>query len=427
MDVARRALDGLRHHAHHAHHAALGRHPLTAFVSPLRKGVVVVSSPRPRRVLGCAALLTTGALGLCTPAWAQPAPTPPTAPTAPTERAVLDEAQSLLLRGQSRTAYHLLDTERTRRALDPEGTSGVATLARLAQAWPSTWPPPAAPATWPAGLTTPTPPSPSGSSFDAVLLYGSMLGYGLATGLFLNLQLGVDDLRAAAWLPLLGAGAGLVGAWALDRPLSRRAGGRASLNTGLVLGALGGGAVAWQRAYRGGVSGLAPASAAVWAGTTVGAIAGVGLGLLLDPSPGTVSFVQSGGVWGGALGLLTGLAVLTRDDHGLYLAAGEALGAVGAAIAARVLHPTPSRIRWMDLGVLAGALVGTGVAFLVFYEADARAASLATVQLCMIGGGVAGYLFGASRAPPRPEREREARLRWHPQAGPGHLGFAMQW
>ncbi len=338
---------------------------------------------------------------------------------------MLDQGQSLLLQGQPRAAHRLLDAERARRGLDPEGTSGLATLSRLANAWPTAWPLPAPTAGW----VPPARPAPSATSgFEAVLLYGSMLGYGLATGVFLNLQLGVDDLRAAAWLPLLGAGAGLVGAWALDRPLSRGAGGRrASLNTGLVLGALGGGAVAWQRAYRGGVSGLAPAAASVWVGTTVGAALGVTLGLALDPAYGTVSFVQSGGVWGGTLGLLTGLAVLTRDDHGLYLAAGEALGAVGAAIAARVLRPTPGRVRWMDLGVLAGALVGTGIAFLVFYEADARAASLATVQLCMIGGGVAGYLFGASREPPRPEREREARLRWHPQVGPTHLGFALRW
>ncbi len=346
-------------------------------------------------------------------------------PAAPSERVVLDQGQSLLLSGRPREAWRLLDAERSRRSLDPEGTSGLAALARLALATadaptPAPWPVPARP-------VAPTGASASGGGLDALLLYGSMLGYGVASGVVLNLQLGIDDLRAGTWLPLLGAGAGLLGAWALDRPLARYEGARSALSTGLLLGALGGASVAWQRAFRGEVSGLAPAAAAVWVGSTAGALLGVGLGVALDPAAGTVSFVRSGGVWGGALGLLTGLAVLTRDDHGLYVAAGEALGAVGAAIAARLLHPTPTRVRWMDLGVIAGALVGTGAAFVLFYEADGRAASLATVQLCMIGGGVAGYLVGASREPPHPARAREAGLRWHPLAAPNHLGLALHW
>jgi hypothetical protein len=266
-----------------------------------------------------------------------------------TERVVLDQGQSLLLSGRPREAWRLLDAERARRSLDPEGTTGLAALARLALASADA----PTPAPWPVPARAVAPPgaSASGGGLDALLLYGSMLGYGVASGVVLNLQLGIDDLRASTWLPLLGAGAGLVGAWALDRPLARYEGARSALSTGLLLGAIGGGAVAWQRAFRGEVSGLAPAAAAVWVGSTAGALLGVGLGVALDPAAGTVSFVRSGGVWGGALGLLTGLAVLTRDDHGLYVAAGEALGAVGAAIATRLLHPTPTRVRWMDLGV----------------------------------------------------------------------------
>ena len=45
-------------------------------------------------------------------------------------------------------------------------------------------------------------------------------------------------------------------------PLARYEGARSALRTGLLLGALGGASVAWQRAFRGEVSGLAPAAAA---------------------------------------------------------------------------------------------------------------------------------------------------------------------
>ena len=38
-------------------------------------------------------------------------------------------------------------------------------------------------------------------------------------------------------------------------------------------------------------------------------------------------------------------------------------------------------------------------------EADQRPAALATVELCTLGGGVAGYLFGARREPPSHDRE----------------------
>lgn len=233
------------------------------------------------------------------------------------------------------------------------------------------------------------------TGFEAAALYASTVGYGVATGAWINTQADLLQPATFPWLPLAGAGAGVGLAWLADHPRPMRAGLPTAIGAGLSLGILGGaalGAQGWMRDDWG------PRTAAtvMWAGATLGLGMGLGLGLLAQPTPGAGSFVLSGGFWGASLGAVTGFAVDALPYEGSFAAAGEAIGAVAAAVTASTLRPTPSQVRWMDLGALTGALLGGGLGLLFFRTERAPFASL--MELGVIGGGVAGFLFGAPRS-----------------------------
>ncbi len=158
-----------------------------------------------------------------------------------------------------------------------------------------------------------------------------------------------------------------------------------------------------------------------WAGATVGLGAGIGLAALTEPRPSTSAFILSGGFWGTVLGFMTGYATGDDDHFGSFALGGEAIGVAAAAATAGILRPTHAQVRWMDLGALTGALVGFGVGFLLLR--DERAPFAASVELGMVGGGVAGFLFGASReGPSRNVMGASRAFAWHPSVVPTQGG-----
>ncbi len=327
-------------------------------------------------------------LALCLGAWSAAAQTPPER----SERQACDEASSLLAEGRFVDARALLDAELSRRQIDPASTHALAVLRRLADAMerraaPALPPPP------------PAPPPPARvderAGLEAATLYATTVGYGLATGAWLDAQLEITELKAVVWIPLVGAGAGVVAAYLADNPRSIRRGVPTAMGAGLTLGLLGGAALGVQ-GWRTGEWGVATMATSAWAGATVGLGAGLGLALLADPSPAAGAFALSGGLWGALLGFMTGYAVGDEEHYGSFALAGEAIGVAGAVAASVALRPTHAQVRWMDLGVLAGGLVGAGIGVLLLRED--RAPFAAAVELGMVGGGVAGFLFGASRA-----------------------------
>lgn len=231
-------------------------------------------------------------------------------------------------------------------------------------------------------------------TYEAVALYAIGATYGAATGAWIDVQTGLTEPLTAPWAPLAGAGAGVTLAWLADRPTRIRRGLPTMVGAGLSLGLLAGGSIGIQ-GWRTNVWGVPTMSTITWVGTTAGLSFGLAVGLLLDPEPGTGSFVLSGGFWGASLGLLTGYAFDASSAYDVFSVSGEAVGIAAAALTARMLRPTPAQVRWMDLGALTGALLGGGIGFLLLR--DERAAFAGTVQLGLIGGGVAGFLFGASR------------------------------
>lgn len=318
-------------------------------------------------------------------------------PAEQSEREVCDAAQALITGHHLADARALLDAEITRRSLDATSTHPFAVLRRLVDAMdrasaPVLPPPPPPP------VAAPPPPPPAGrddrTGLEAAALYATTMSYGLATGAWLDAQLEITDLKAMPWLPLVGVGAGAVAAYLADNPRSVRSGVPTALGAGLTLGLLGGASLGLQ-GWRAGQWGVPTMSTVAWAGATLGLGAGIGLAALTNPRPATSSFILSGGFWGTVLGFMTGYATGDDDHFGSFALGGEAVGIAAAAATAGLLRPTHAQVRWMDLGALTGALVGMGVGLLLLR--DERAPFAAAVELGTLGGGVAGFLFGASR------------------------------
>ncbi len=320
---------------------------------------------------------------------------PPEQPAARSEREVCDAAQALIAGGRLADARALLDGEIARRSLDPASTHPFAVLRRLVDAMERPQPP------TPVALPPPPPAHVPGrddrTGLEAAALYAATMGYGLATGAWLDAQLEITDIKAVPWLPLVGVGAGAVAAYLADNPRSVRAGVPTALGAGLTLGLLGGAALGLQ-GWRAGQWGVPTMSTVTWAGASLGLGAGIGLAALTSPRPSTGAFVLSGGFWGTVLGFMTGYATGDDDHFGSFALGGEAVGIAAAAATAGLLRPTHAQVRWMDLGALTGALVGMGVGLLLLR--DERAPFAAAVELGTLGGGVAGFLFGASRESP---------------------------
>lgn len=196
----------------------------------------------------------------------------------------------------------------------------------------------------------------------------------------------------------LGLAAWLAASSAAAQPPARTPGTRVvALYTGLTLGALAGGATAFEGVSGAGWSSGA-AAATVWGGATLGLSAGLALEATLRPDPGASAWVLSGGMWGATLAGLTGVALRDGDSVGRWVLVGEAVGVIATMATARALRPTRVRTRWMDLGGAVGGLLGFGAGLLLFSRPSLDwAGVIATTELAILGGGVAGWFFGASR------------------------------
>lgn len=309
---------------------------------------------------------------------------PPPPGDAAWERAVLDQVTALLGSGRASDARALAEGELRRRGESADGYTTLAVLRRVALAMEG--PAPAA------ALRPPTL-APRRSRLEAVTLYGSTVTYGAAVGLWVDAIAGLDRPETAPWLPAVGAAAGAVTAWAIDRrPIPAGLG--AAVNAGFVAGTLAGTGLAMELTGSRPWEQVPVAASVMLGGATLGLGLGVALGLGVRPRPGSGAFVVSGSVWGTTLGLITGIAAQSDRHLGIFALSGTALGAAAAMITAGALEPTPAQTRWLDLGALGGGLLGFGLGLLLFEASAPPAARMAVTELGIIGGGVAGFMFG---------------------------------
>ncbi|MEZ4406844.1 MAG: hypothetical protein R3A52_10250 [Polyangiales bacterium] len=330
------------------------------------------------------------------------------------ERSLIDQVTRLIVAGRSADARGILDAELRRRGLAPDGYATLAVLRRVAASLDA-----------PAPTTSSPAPSERRSTGEAAALYAGAMTLGAGVGGWADVLGGLADPRLAVGAPLAGAGLGAVGAWLVDRGRPRRGRG-AAFTAGMVVGVMGGASLGLHGLLSEGWDGKGFATATL-AGGVLGAGVGLGLGALTDALPGSAAFVGSASVWGAALGGLTSVAAQS-DALGVFAGIGAALGTTVSFATASRLQPTTSRVLWTNLGVVTGGLLGAGLGLLLFWEAPNWSARVATIELGMIGGGVAGWLFGA----PETARGRGAapRLGWsvHPEvsAVPGGVAVGVR-
>jgi hypothetical protein len=238
-------------------------------------------------------------------------------------------------------------------------------------------------------VLAPPPPKGRAEFIAGMAAYGALaLPLGLhATGV----------LRGEDRLLMLSTGLGGAGLFALGgfflTPRGIRQPNASLLLAGTTWGSMEGLALAWL---------TDSGNARLASGLTLGAsVVGLGTALLLirplQPTPGQSALLQSGGLWGSALGVGLGYAIRgDRRDLNLTLLIGLNVGLITSGVL--INHSAPSRTRMflVDLGGLAGSASGFAIAFATFGQdptkSDAGTAQLARGALL---GGAAGLTLAA--------------------------------
>ena len=235
------------------------------------------------------------------------------------------------------------------------------------------------------------------------ILYLSSVLYGLGTGAWLAVVSEPKD-TAGVVLPSLGLAGAAAGAVALiDHSTHLGYGVPASAVTGLYIGLEEG--ITWslwnqaKAAYYDEWSGSTVATV-VWGSATIGAITGAVVGSRAGTTPGRASYVGSAALWGG---LLTGFTVAAatgnnrgqRDDASLLGAAlGTNAGALAGMLTAGPISPSTARVRFIDLGGIAGGLLTGGLYISAADSAHSDGALQGFFGVTALG--VAGGLLTAS-------------------------------
>jgi hypothetical protein len=106
-------------------------------------------------------------------------------------------------------------------------------------------------------------------------------------------------------------------------------------------------------------------STLLWTSATVGAATGGIVGGLREPKPGEASLTTSAALWSGLFGSFLGPALQPDEERAgetgfITGGIGYNLGLLAGWIAAQRVSPSIARVRFVDLGGLAGGLLGAG-------------------------------------------------------------------
>jgi hypothetical protein len=213
--------------------------------------------------------------------------------------------------------------------------------------------------------------------------------HGIAVGIEVCIVIECDEATAVVLLPLVGAGAGLVGALSFSGD-GITPGHRSLINSGTSWGAFNGAMML----------GIADVDDAQVAGLTL--LAGQGLGIAagevlwhtLSPKQGHVALANSAGIWSGVLTLLTFGATdadLEADAAlGTILAAVDAGLVIGGVVSSR--YPmSRSRSLIIDSGGVLGYLGGFGTAVLIAGDPDQQLAFGSALGGVVLGLGAATF------------------------------------
>ncbi len=203
------------------------------------------------------------------------------------------------------------------------------------------------------------------------LLYTTAFIYGFGTSSWLALQIRPKNVAAAVVPYLLITTATVGGVAVADNYRPFRLGVPQAMTAGMFLG-LGEGVwlvgsqhAAATRRDDGSHWKSAAVSTLLWTGASVGLLAGSAAAAWFEPLPGQVSLTASGAMWGGIGASLLGSAFTRSNDRRPQIAfvtgaVGYNTGLIAAALASPTANPSVARVRFVDLGGLAGGLLGAG-------------------------------------------------------------------
>lgn len=270
---------------------------------------------------------------------------------------------------------------------------------------------------------------------EMAVLYIDGVLYGLGTGAGVALLAEVDDLSSLVGSSFLFAGATAAGLAVADAYDAFGYGVPRSVSAGLRLGLLEG--ALWTAFTQSTVRADDELSvdALFWlnvGSTTAGGVVGGVLGHTYGSTPGAAALVESVGLWSALTGVLLGVGVLGdldgESDDAVTLMGALALnvGAVGGVVLAADAAPSASRVRYLDLGALAG-LVGVGGLYLFALGDDADDSTLALLGAFGIVGG-ASTAWMLTRDMPRDAfADDAATLTLAPTPGGAMLGLSGRW
>jgi hypothetical protein len=276
-------------------------------------------------------------------------------------------------------------------------------------------------------------PSPTERSTDEIAqLYLNTLTYGVGTGLWIDAHTQASS-AAGVILPMLaltGGAVATVAALDIGHPL--RYGVPQSAVSGLYLGLEEGILLSlWNE--------LQDDSSTHWSGTTVadviwvtstlGLVGGGLIGATQGTTPGRASFVGSTGLWAGTIvGLVATAATDSSNGSTALLAAdiGLNLGILSGIVAAGPVSPSIARVRFLDLGGIAGGLLVGGLYLAAADQHSNGGAAAASVALgCAAGLGVAWWATRNIPADRPGESAQSTALRWEPSLLPLPSGAAI--
>jgi hypothetical protein len=209
-------------------------------------------------------------------------------------------------------------------------------------------------------------------------LYATAGAYGVGTGVWLSLELGIKDPALFLIPPaLLGVGAP-IGAYFLDDPEMDR-GMPASIAAGLAIGAGEGIGIASTQFVTAdeedawGFRGLARATTL---GATLGGIGGYAVGYYLEPSPKSTVLTTSAVIWGMSIGSMFGYGGseagvgygVANDSAAIGGLVGYNIGLAAGAVTSALYVPSWEQVGFMWLGAGVGTAVSLPV--FLFYAGD---------------------------------------------------------
>ena len=256
------------------------------------------------------------------------------------------------------------------------------------------------------------------SADEIGILYTDAVLYGLGTGVALDTWTKPSSASGGI-LPALalgGAAAGLV--YFMDHPEPLRYGVAQSITSGMWVGFEEG--LAWMlwnqaRSSRSQEWSAHTVATALWGTATAGAALGGVLGNAYGTTPGRASFMGSAALWTGLVSGLIGATALEKSDtadEGFMLASAIGLnaGAVAGVLIGKDVSPSIARVRFLDLGGLAGGIVAGGI-YLAIADRDADQRTATGVLAAGITGGLLlAWHLTASMEPDYPRAGHPATL-----------------